>query len=172
MAQLKAIKGPASNKDMDWAISTVNDPASPKENKVRAVQILRAQMDAHLKSSEQTLKGMGTTGVKVDIPAAGGATAAPAAPAAAAVTLMRTAKAWLDANPNDPRADAVRKKLEGNNGRSTSPLGSTPDAPPAAPAAASGGGSARWFALMNAGGAVVAREGVARPVSERPDGSQ
>ena len=91
VAQLKAIKGPASNKDMDWAISTVNDPASPKENKVRAVQILRAQMDAHLKSSEQTLKGMGTTGVKVDIPAAGAAPAGAPAPAAADPLEGRTA---------------------------------------------------------------------------------
>jgi 1,2-phenylacetyl-CoA epoxidase PaaB subunit len=84
VAQLKALKGPASNKDMAWAISTVNDPAAPKENKVQALTILRAQMDAHLRSSETTLKGMGTAPVKVDIPAAG-ATAAPAAPAAGGV---------------------------------------------------------------------------------------
>jgi hypothetical protein len=82
VAQLKALKGPASNKDMDWATSTVNDLSAPKENKVQALKILRAQMDAHLRSSEQTLKGMGTSGVKVEIPAAD-ATAAPAAPAAA-----------------------------------------------------------------------------------------
>jgi hypothetical protein len=80
VAQLKAIKGPASNKDMEWALSTVNDASAPKENKQRAMTILRAQMDAHLRSSEQTLKGMGTAPVKVDIPAAG----APAAGAAAA----------------------------------------------------------------------------------------
>jgi hypothetical protein len=71
VAQLKALKGPASNKDMDWATTTVNDPSAPKENKVQALKILRAQMDAHLASSEQTLKGMGTAPVKVEIPAAG-----------------------------------------------------------------------------------------------------
>ena len=75
---LKSIKGPASNKDMDWATSTVNDPTAPLENKKRAMGILQAQMNAHLQSSEQTLKSMGGTPVKVDIPATG-ATAAPAA---------------------------------------------------------------------------------------------
>ena len=71
VARLKALKGPASNKDMEWATSTVNDPSSPKENKVQALKILRAQMDAHLRSSEETLKGMGGTPVKVEVPAAG-----------------------------------------------------------------------------------------------------
>jgi hypothetical protein len=107
VARLKALKGPASNKDMEWATSTVNDPSSPKENKVQALKILRAQMDAHLRSSEETLKGMGGTPVKVEIPAAG-ATAAPAAGDANAA-----ARAWLAANPNDPRAAAVRQKLGG-----------------------------------------------------------
>jgi hypothetical protein len=79
--RLKSLKGPASNKDMDWATSTVNDPSAPVENKKRALGMLRAQMDAHLRSSEETLKGMGGSPVKVDIPAAGGATAAPAAAA-------------------------------------------------------------------------------------------
>jgi hypothetical protein len=114
VAQLKALKGPASNKDMDWATSTVNDPSSPKENKVQALKILRAQMAAHLQSSEQTLKGMGTAPVKVDIPAAGGAgAAAPAAPAAGGSDPNAAARAWLAANPNDPRAAAVRQKLGG-----------------------------------------------------------
>lgn len=113
VAQLKALKGPASNKDMDWAITTVNDPSAPKENKVQALKILRAQMDAHLRSSTQTLQGMGTTPVKVEVPAAGEASAAaPAAPAPAADPNAQ-ARAWLAANPNDPRAAAVRKKLEG-----------------------------------------------------------
>ena len=83
VAQLKALKGPASNKDMDWATSTVNDVSAPIENKKQALKILRAQMDAHLRSSEETLKGMGGTPVKVDISAAGG-TSAPAAGATAA----------------------------------------------------------------------------------------
>jgi hypothetical protein len=99
---------------MDWATSTVNDPSSPKENKVQALKILRAQMAAHLQSSEQTLKGMGTAPVKVDIPTAGGAgAAAPAAPAAGGSDPNAAARAWLAANPNDPRAAAVRQKLGG-----------------------------------------------------------
>jgi hypothetical protein len=109
VAQLKALKGPASNKDMDWATRTVNDPSAPRENKQKALQILRAQMDAHLRSSGETLKGMGTAPIKVEVPGAGGATAAPAATA----DPNAQAKAWLAANPNDPRAEAVRKKLEG-----------------------------------------------------------
>jgi hypothetical protein len=109
VAQLKALKGPASNKDMDWATRTVNDPSAPRENKQKALQILRAQMDAHLRSSGETLKGMGTAPIKVEVPGAGDATAAPAATA----DPNAQAKAWLAANPNDPRAEAVRKKLEG-----------------------------------------------------------
>jgi len=76
--RLKSLKGPASNKDMDWATRTVNDPNAPVENKKQALRVLRAQMDAHLRSSEETLKGMGGAPVKVDIPAAGGAAPAPA----------------------------------------------------------------------------------------------
>jgi hypothetical protein len=109
VAQLKALKGPASNKDMDWATSTVNDASAPKEIKVQALNILRAQMDAHLKSSAQTLQGMGTAPVQVQMPGATTVTAAPAAGGDA----NAAARAWLTANPNDPRADAVRKKLEG-----------------------------------------------------------
>jgi hypothetical protein len=109
VARLKSLKGPASNKDMEWATSTVNDASAPKENKVQALKILRAQMDAHLRSSEETLKGMGGVPVKVDIPAAG----ATAAPAAGGGDANAAARAWLAANPNDPRAAAVRQKLGG-----------------------------------------------------------
>jgi len=113
VAQLKALKGPASNKDMEWATSTVNDPSAPLENKRKALDILRAQMAAHLQSSEQTLKGMGTAPVKVEVPAQAGAPASAAAPAAGGSDPNAAARAWLAANPNDPRAEAVRKKLEG-----------------------------------------------------------
>lgn len=109
--RLKSLKGPSSNKDMDWATSTVNDQSAPIENKKKALKILRAQMDAHLRSSEETLKGMGGSPVKVNVPEAGDATAAPAP--AAGGDANAAAKAWLAANPNDPRADAVRKKLGG-----------------------------------------------------------
>jgi len=112
VAQLKALKGPASNKDMEWATNTVNDPSAPKENKQQALKILRAQMDAHLRSSEQTLAGMGTAPVKVEISAAGAPAAATPA-AAAGGDPNAAARAWLAANPNDPRAEAVRKKLGG-----------------------------------------------------------
>lgn len=74
--RLKSLKGPSSNKDMDWATSTVNDQSAPIENKKQALKILQAQMDAHLRSSEETLKGMGGSPVKVQIPDAGGAAAA------------------------------------------------------------------------------------------------
>ena len=98
---------------MEWATSTVNDPSAPLENKRKALDILRAQMAAHLQSSEQTLKGMGTAPVKVEVPAQAGAPASAAAPAAGGSDPNAAARAWLAANPNDPRAEAVRKKLEG-----------------------------------------------------------
>ena len=112
LQRLSTLKGPASNKDMAWAIETVNNPAASKENKQRALGILQAQMDAHLRASEGRLKTMGGTSVKVEMPPPVGAAAGAGAPAAAADP-NAAARAWLAANPNDPRAEAVRKKLEG-----------------------------------------------------------
>ena len=108
LSRLSKLKGPSSDKDMAWAASTVNDPSAPVENKKRALSILQAQAQAHLGATEQTLKNLGGAPVKVEIP---GATGAPAAPAAGGNDAA--ARAWLAANPNDPRADAIRKKLEG-----------------------------------------------------------
>jgi hypothetical protein len=90
---LKAMKGSASNADRDFAIETVNDPSAPLANKQAAMKLLRAHIASSLQSSEQTLKGMGTAPVKVDIPAAGGTTAAPAAATGGAQSVASEAEA-------------------------------------------------------------------------------
>ena len=110
VAQLKALKGPASNKDMDWATTTVNDPSAPKENKQQAMKILRAQMGAHLQSSEQTLKGMGTAPVKVEIPGATGGPAAPAAAAGGGDLLEEARKAIAAGAPRDKVMQRLKEK--------------------------------------------------------------
>jgi hypothetical protein len=94
---------------MAWAMSTVNNPTANIETKRRALAMLRSKVDAHLQQSGQNLTAMGGTAVKVEAPTAG----VTGAPAAAAGGDDAAARAWLAANPNDPRAEAVRKKLGG-----------------------------------------------------------
>jgi hypothetical protein len=77
---LSQLKGASSDRDMNWAISILNDKGSSLENKKRALDVLVVKVEAHRQASEQRLKAMGREPVKVETPApAGGAPAAPAA---------------------------------------------------------------------------------------------
>jgi hypothetical protein len=66
--RLSKLKGSASDKDRAWAAQTINEPSAPLANKQRAVQILRDNLDAHLKISGQTLERLGGAPVKVQQP--------------------------------------------------------------------------------------------------------
>lgn len=109
MTKLSKLKGPSSDKDMQWAINAVNDPSAPKENKQRAITILQAQARAHLGATEQTLRSMGGSPVKVDIPPAGGAGAA-AAPAAGGDMLGEARKAIAAGAPRDKVMQRLKEK--------------------------------------------------------------
>jgi hypothetical protein len=120
---LTQMKGASSDKDVQINFKIANDPNAPIEAKRAALGVLKTKLAAHLAVSNAGITEAGGTVPKLG----GGAAAAPAAaaavkggpgtivPAAAAATGgdNAAAKAWLDANPNDPRAPAVRKKLEG-----------------------------------------------------------
>jgi hypothetical protein len=73
---LNKLKGSMSNADREWAIATIDNPSSTIEAKKDVIRMLKARVDAELKSSEQTLKGMGASGIKVETPAVGSATPA------------------------------------------------------------------------------------------------
>jgi hypothetical protein len=109
---LSKLKGASSDRDMMFAINTLNDKSADIETKQKALERLIPKVEAHLKASEGRLADMGGKKITVETPASGGAApAAPATPAAAGGDANAEAKAWLAANPNDPRAPAVRKKL-------------------------------------------------------------
>jgi hypothetical protein len=101
LGMLAKLKGSASDKDMKWAASTVNDPSASLDNKKTAVDILISNTTAHAALSERTLKEMGGKKVEVQQPAA----------SAGSGDEKAAAKKWLAENPNDPRAAAVRAKL-------------------------------------------------------------
>ena len=111
---LNRLKGSMSNADREWAISTIDNPSSTIEAKRDVIRMLKARLDAELKQSNINLKNTGATAVQVAQPAlTGPGQPAAAAPAAGGADPNAAARAWLQANPNDPRAAAVRKKLEG-----------------------------------------------------------
>lgn len=77
LAVLARLKGASSDRDMMFAISTMNDKSSSIENKKQALKVLQAKVGAHLQASEQTLSEMGGKPIKVETPGAAGAAAAP-----------------------------------------------------------------------------------------------
>lgn len=79
LAVLARLKGASSDRDMMFALSTMNDKSSSIENKKRALAVLQAKVGAHLQASEQTLSEMGGKTVKVGTPTDGAAAPAPAA---------------------------------------------------------------------------------------------
>jgi hypothetical protein len=99
-AQLKAL-GAASNKKMDWATTTVNDPSAPGEQATGA-QDIAGPVDVHLRSSDW-LKGAELP-VKVEIPAGG------AAPTAAADPLGEARKAIASGGPKDKVIQRLKEK--------------------------------------------------------------
>ena len=109
---LTQMKGASSDKDVQINFKIANDPNAPLGAKRTAIQVLKTALATHLAANNA---GIEEAGGKV--PKLGGAPAAAATPApAAAATGGDTdaaAKAWLEKNPNDPRAEAVRKKLGG-----------------------------------------------------------
>jgi hypothetical protein len=106
---LNKLKGASSDRDMNFAIDTLNDKSATPEAKQAALERLLPKVAAHLELNQRRLKEMGREPVKVNTPAP--ATALPTA--GGGDDANAAARAWLAANPNDPRAEAVRKKLEG-----------------------------------------------------------
>ena len=82
---LSKLKGASSDRDMMFAINTLNDKSADIETKKKALDTLQRKVAAHLKASEGRLTAMGGSPIKVETPPpAGAAPAATAAPAAAA----------------------------------------------------------------------------------------
>jgi hypothetical protein len=110
---LNKMKGASSDRDVQVNFKIANDPNATVQNKRLAIQALRARITTLLHVHNAAIE---ETSGKEKIPTLASGTAAPAAAAAPAATggdANAAAKAWLDANPNDPRAAAVRAKLGG-----------------------------------------------------------
>ena len=95
------LKGASTDFEMRQFIALMNDPNAEPATKVAALNKMIAKAEAHATLQQEQMKR-----AKVSAPAGPAAATAAADPNA-------EAKAWLAANPNDPRAEAVRKKLEG-----------------------------------------------------------
>jgi hypothetical protein len=79
---LSKLKGASSDRDMMFAINTLNDKSADIETKKKALDTLLPKVAAHLKASEGRLTEMGGKPIKVETPAPGGGTAAGGATAA------------------------------------------------------------------------------------------
>lgn len=106
---LSKLKGATSDKDMLWAINTLNDTTSDLETKKRALATLRVKMGAHLQQSEQTVKNMGGSAVKVEPPPAAGVTAPAAAPGGGDL-LGEARKAIAAGAPRDKVMQRLKEK--------------------------------------------------------------
>jgi hypothetical protein len=73
---VNSLKGATSDKDLQFAIKTINDPATSPANKEQALRVLIAKANAHLAASNQTLQTMGGAPVKVQTPSGAEAPAA------------------------------------------------------------------------------------------------
>jgi hypothetical protein len=77
---LNKMKGSSSDKDLVFAIDTLNQPNATLANKQAALDTITRKMDAHMRASDQRLKEMGGKKVEVAPPAtSAGGGAAPAA---------------------------------------------------------------------------------------------
>ena len=109
---MSGTRGSSSDRDVDIAFKIANDPNASIINRTKAIGTLKEKLSAFLAQNQQAIATAG--GTQPVLPKGPrDATAAPAAPAAAGGDADAAAKAWLAANPNDPRAEAVRKKLGG-----------------------------------------------------------
>src|SRR4029077_1836241 len=78
---LNKMKGSSSDRDLIFAIDTLNNQNATLENKQKALDTITRKMDAHMRASDQRLKELG--GSKVEIAPPGGRAAGPATGAAA-----------------------------------------------------------------------------------------
>jgi hypothetical protein len=108
---LNKMKGASSDRDVQVNFKIVNDPAATLENKRKALGRMRDRIATLLELHNNTIKEAGGTVPTLSTAGSGGA-ATPAATGGGG-DANAEAKAWLAANPNDPRAEAVRKKLGG-----------------------------------------------------------
>ena len=107
---MTGMKGSSSDRDVQIAFKIANDPNATILNRTRAINTLKEKLGAQLAQNQQAITTAG--GAQPVLPkAVGDATAATAA--AATGGDADAAAKWLAANPNDPRAEAVRKKLGG-----------------------------------------------------------
>jgi hypothetical protein len=104
-------KGSSSDRDVDIAFKIANDPNASIINRTKAIGTLKEKLSAFLAQNQQAIATAG--GTQPVLPKGPRDAAAAPAPAAAGGDADAAAKAWLAANPNDPRAEAVRKKLGG-----------------------------------------------------------
>jgi hypothetical protein len=69
---LSKLKGASSDRDMMFAINTLNDKSADIETKKKALATLLPKVEAHLKASEGRLTKMGGERIAVETPATGG----------------------------------------------------------------------------------------------------
>jgi hypothetical protein len=109
---LSKLKGASSDRDMMFAIQTLNDKSADIETKKKALATLLPKVEAHLKANEGRLTKMGGERIAVETPAAGGAAAAPAAaPAAGGGDLLGEARKAIAAGaPRDKVIQRLKEK--------------------------------------------------------------
>ena len=117
------MKGSSSDKDVDRNYKIASNPNATKDARIQAIGVLKEKYSAYLAQNQRAIDMAG--GDKVVLPKRvfGGATTDAPAPTGAGGTGPATApaggddyaaaKAWLADHPNDPRAEAVRKRLGG-----------------------------------------------------------
>ena len=108
LEQLTKMKGASSDRDVAINFKIVNDPNATLDNKKKALVALKNRIATLLQIHNDSIVAAGGK-----VPTLAKTESATAPAAAGGGGANAEAKAWLDANPNDPRAAAVRKKLEG-----------------------------------------------------------
>jgi len=111
---LNKMKGASSDRDVQVNFKIVNDPAATLINKQKALGRMRDRIVTLLELHNNNIREAGGTVPTLSTASSGGGAATPAATGGGGGgDANAEARAWLAANPNDPRAEAVRKKLGG-----------------------------------------------------------
>jgi hypothetical protein len=115
LSLLTQMKGASSDKDVQINFNIANDPNETKDNKIKAIQVLKTKLAAHLAVQNAAIKGAGG-----DVPKLGGAeaatatTPAPAAAATPAADPLAEAQAAIDKGAPLDAVSAIFAKKGGD----------------------------------------------------------
>jgi hypothetical protein len=106
---LNKMKGSSSDRDLLFAIDTLNNQNATLDNKKAALDTVMRKIDAHMRASDQRLKEMGGKKVEIAPPTTSAGASAAAAPAAGGGDLLEKARSAIAAGA--PR-DKVIERLK------------------------------------------------------------